>query len=292
MLPSTLTLTARRVTVAGLALLTVSAASAAVHECHVYGVAEFGGAGECGTSSQTHNVHEKTAEKFSDHFDDMISSGIWNSVYTRNNSSCRGTYWEDPSKQGSGDDTHSGYGADECDVLFIHTHGGHSASSDYSSLSMGNSAYDCSVRTDDDMLWNSDLDIAVVKACQSGDYGVWGDGGYRQEFTTTASTFRMWNAFHGNSSCGTHVKSYVKSYARDSDYNGVGENWIDEAYDDNSSANDDDCPCSIVMGSSSSLRDSMFEYGGWRDRKNVGDKTGSSYFYVSGCDPSSGTVLP
>ncbi len=48
---------------------------------------------------------------------------------------------------------------------------------------------------------------------------------------------RMWNAFHGNSSCGNHVKRYVE----DSLYNGVGENWLDEAYDWDWGSNNDDC---------------------------------------------------
>jgi hypothetical protein len=280
---------------AALGLSAGSLTMAAVSETHVYGVAEFGGSSECGSASQTHSVHEDTADEFADHFDDLNDDGEWDYVHRRNNTSCRGSYWTDSSKTSScsctADDDRDGYGTDDADVVFIHTHGGHTAGV-RSSLLMGSSSYDCSVRTDDNMLFDSDLDFAVIKACQSGNYDVWTGGGYRQQFTSTDSPLRLWNAFHGDSSCGNHVKRYVRSYARDSDRNGVGENWIDEAYDNSSSANGDDCPCSITIGSSSSLRSTLFEYGGWRDRKDTGSKTNSSYFAISGCDPSNGSPLP
>ena len=265
----------------------------AAHETHSYGVAQFGGSGECGSSGSTHTVHEDTSDAFDDVFDDMQSDGIWDSSYMRDNKLCRGSYWEDASKQASGDDLRSNYGVDEADVVFIHTHGGHTTGSAYRSfLSMGNSSYDCSVRTDDDMLWDADLDIAVVKACQSGDYDVWLNGGYRQEYVDRDGQMRMWNAFHGDSSCGNHVKRYVEDYAEDSIYNGVGENWLDEAFDIDWGSNNDDCPSSIVFGSSSGNRDSMYEYGGWRDRKNTGTRSGSTFYSISGCDPSNGRTLP
>ncbi len=271
--------------------------SHAYDETHAYGVANFGGSGECSGAS-THSIHEDTADAFDDHFDDLVADGDWNQSYQRNNTSVRGSYWTDSSKAGdcscTADDTRASYGADEADVIFIHTHGSHKdgASTNYSKIGMGNSSYDCWVRTDDNMLFNSDLEIAVIKACQSGDYEVWQNGGYRQQITTTSSSFTMWNAFHGDSSCGSKVKRYVKRYAEDSDSNGVGENWIDEAYDKDWGSNNDDCPVSIVFGSTSSKRENMYEWGGWRDRKDTGSKTGSTIFYIGGCDPSSGISLP
>ncbi|WP_441290622.1 hypothetical protein ACSRUE_08960 [Sorangium sp. KYC3313] len=103
---------------------------------------------------------------------------------------------------------------------------------------------------------------------------------WEQQITTSDSTMTMWNAFHGDSSCGNHVKDYVGDYAISSISNGVGENWIDEAYDDSQFSNDDDCPVSIVFGSSFASRELMYEYGGWRDRKNTGPKTGSTIYLL------------
>lgn len=264
------------------------------NETHSYGVANFGGSGECGSSGMTHSVHTKTSDAFDDAFDDLQSAGLWTSSHMRDNKQCRGSYWEDPSKQpASADDTALNAGVDEADVIFIHTHGGRSLEGTPRTwLSMGNSDYDCNAHTNGDMLFDSDLDIAVIKACQSGDYQVWQAGGYRQQFTTADSQLRMWNAFHGDSSCGNHVKNYVGRYARNSTYDGAGENWIDEAYDKDIGSDNDDCPTSIVFGSSKANRNAMFEYGGWRDRKNTGSKVGSTIYYVGGCDPSNGIKLP
>lgn len=274
-------------------ILGVGSVYAAISEVHVYGIAEYGGAGEC--SAKSHSVHEETAEEFAEHFDDLRADGQWDDVERNNNGSARGSYWTDASKAGScactADDGNDNQGADDADVAFIHTHGGHTEGVS-SGLKMGNSDYDCWVQTDENMFFDEDLDFAIVKACQSGNYDVWAGGGYRAQMTGSGSALRLWNAFHGDSSCGNHVKRYVRRYARDSDSNGVGENWIDEAYDDSSAADEDDCPTSIAIGATASERETLYEYGGWRDRKDTGDKTGSSIFFISGCNPSHGLTLP
>ena len=281
----------------GSALVLLASSTSADNETHVYGIANFGGTGQCGSSDMTHAEHTDTASVFAEVFQDLRNAGKWDQVLTRNNTLARGSYFTDSSKAAScncstGDNLED-WGADTAAVMFVHTHAGHSASagSYYSSFSMGNSAYDCAVRTDQNMLWNSELEIAVVKACQSGDYDVWANGGYRAQFSTTASRLSVWNAFHGNSSCGWTTSWWVEDFAEDSIYDGVGENWIDEAYDDNWFTGDD-CPTSIVMGSSSAARDSMYAYGGWLDRKDTGSKLGSSMYYISGCAPDQGRVLP
>jgi hypothetical protein len=289
-------------------LLVLPSTAMALDEMHVYGIANFGHSGECeDDTSLSHSVHTSTAAAFRANFSFLQSVGLWDEVATRNNTSARGSYWTDSSKAAScacsTNDMATDAGADEADVVFIHTHGWHEAPSwmfpstpAYSGLVMGNSSYDCGVRTDQNMRFGNpatsgDLEIAVVKACQSGDYDVWKNGGYRQQITTSDSTMTMWNAFHGDSSCGDHVTDYVGDYAAESLVDGVGENWIDEAYD-NSWFGDDDCPSSIVFGASFAARESMYEHGGWRDRKNTGSKTGSTMFFIGGCDPSGGRTLP
>jgi hypothetical protein len=274
-------------------------------EAHAYGIASFGGAGQCGSSGQTHTVHTSTAGAFLAPFSAMQTLGQWNESLSRNNSLARGSYFTDASKAGTcactADDVAGDYGVDAADVVYVHTHGGHTANAGTgayrSFFTMGNSSYDCSVRTDDNMLFGDtagggDLGIAIIKACQGGDYDVWSNGGYRQQFSTTTGSFRVWNAFHGNSSCGSHVTTYVGDYANASTYEGIGENWLDEAYDDDTGVDNDDCPVSIVMGATSTQREDMYEHGGWLDRKATGDKIGSTYFYFAGCDPGAGIVLP
>ncbi|RKH50470.1 hypothetical protein D7X96_12735 [Corallococcus interemptor] len=276
----------------GAALALLLPAAALANETHVYGIANFGGAGQCNADS--HSVHTQTAAEFAGYFNSLVSSGLWSDVRTLNNSSARTDLWTDLSKGPVADakDTQANAGVDDADVFFVHTHGGHSEASQRSWLVMGSNADACAATTDLHMnLGNGKLDIAVVKACQSGDLQVWKDGGYKQ-LVTSSSGFSMWNAFHGDSSCGNFVKRYVKRYVKNSRGDGVGENWIDEAYDWDLGKNNDDCPVSIVFGQTKAQRVAMFEFGGWRDRKPTGSKVGSTYFFVGGCDPSSGQKLP
>ena len=282
------------------ALLAVAATRTALAQSTdtvvAYGVANFGDVGQCGSANMSHAVHTETAAAFLAAFTELRGQSLWYRCYRANNEDCRGSYWTDSSKAGScgcnGNDLRPSIGADADDVLYIHTHGGH-VNSVRSYLAMGNSAAgeDCYVDTDNNMLFNGDLDIAVVKACQSGQLDVFQAGGYRARFTTASSSFTMWNAFHGDSSCGSHVTDYVRSYAAESTYNGVGDNWIDEAYDDDG-AEGDDCPVSIVMGATAAACENMYEYGGWLDRTNTGNKNTSVYYFISGCNPDNANALP
>ncbi|RKI74010.1 hypothetical protein D7X55_03630 [Corallococcus sp. AB049A] len=277
----------------GAALALLLPAAALANETHVYGIANFGGAGQC--SAESHSMHTKTAAEFANYFNSLVSSGLWSDVRTLNNSSARTDLWTDPSKGPLADakDAQANAGVDDADVLFVHTHGGHNESLLRSWLVMGTNADSCSAITDLHMsLGNGKLNMAIVKACQSGDYQVWKQGGYRTALVTPTSGFSMWNAFHGDSSCGEHVKTYVKSYVANSRGDGAGENWIDAAYDWDDGSDNDDCPVSIVFGETKAQRVAMFEAGGWRDRKSTGRKIASTIFYVGGCDPSSGQKLP
>ncbi|WP_164001738.1 DUF6345 domain-containing protein [Pyxidicoccus caerfyrddinensis] len=264
-------------------------AAALANETHVYGIASFGGAGQCNADS--HSVHTKTAAVVANYFNNLKNNGLWSDVQTLNNSSARADLWTDAAKSATqAKDTLANAGVDDADVFFVHTHGGHNESPARSWLVMGSNVDSCSAVTDTHMrLGNGKLNIAVVKACQSGNIEVWENGGYRQQLVTSTSGFSMWNAFHGDSSCGNKVKRYLDDYVESSRSDGVGENWIDEAYD--WGIRKDDCPVSIVFGATKAQRVAMFEAGGWRDRKNTGSKTASSYFYVSGCDPENGRSL-
>ncbi len=296
-------MTLRKLSILGIGMLGTTLYSAApshaADETIAYGIANFGGSGQCGSASQTHSVHTSTAAAFNNIFSLLKTFGLWDSVKSANNGSARGSYFTDSSKGGAcsctADDMSSTAGADTADVMYVHTHGGQDGVS--SGLLMGNSSYDCVARTNENMYFGDpktggDLDIAVIKACESGDYDVWKGGNYRKQMVSSDSSFSMWNAFHGDSSCGSHVTAYVGSYASGSLLDGAGENWLDAAYDNNSSANTDDCPVSIVFGASHAQRANMYEYGGWLDRKNTGSKTGSTIWFMGGCDPAGGSVLP
>lgn len=280
--------------------LTLASQAHALNEVVSYGINNFGssGAAYCGGSTlSSHSVHTSTAAAFRAPFSALKVVGSWDDVDAVTGTSVTSGLLSDASKVASGADQTNHSGADDADVFYIHTHGSHTSSgaSQYSSLVMGSSASPvCTVRTDSHMLFGqsgNDSDIAVVKACQSADYDVFVNGGYSQ-MQENGSQQRMWNGFHGNSSCGAHVTAYVGVYALMSFSEGAGENWMDLAYDDDAGANNDDCPASIVFGDTRAKREALYEHGGFLDRKDTGNKSASTYWYFQGCDPSGGIVLP
>lgn len=263
---------------------------AAYDETRVYGIAQFGRRGQCGTPDMTHSVHTDTAAAFAREFTRRVGPGLWSDVQSVNNSDARAQYFTDSDRQSWGEDLAAYSGTDDGDVLFVHTHGAHRTDASY--LVMGSTENSCLVNTIDNMRFGDtfgDLEIAVVKACQSGDYDVWKNNKYL-DLVTDNSEFSTWNAFHGDSSCGSHVTSYVGNYSQRSFDDGVGENWLDLAY--NTFSSGDDCPVSIVFGETQAKRDSMYEHGGFSDRQDTGAKTDSSIYFVSKCTPTSGSALP
>lgn len=298
----------------------VAPAARAEQEVTVYGVANFGGAGECGGGFSSHARHTTSAANFRAPFDDLLAAGQWDECNTKNNLNARGQYFTDPAEGSAtsssccegyqpstcnceGKDEQAATGIDQGDVFFIHTHGGsthldeagNTAGVAFMGLQMGNESYDCRPRSHQDWEFGNgaagDLEIAVIEACQSMDYEVWDDGGHWL-FSQQTSTFTMFNAYHGNVSCSDARTADIGDYADASVYNGVGDNWVDMMYDNSAAADGDDCPVSVVFGDTAALRDDMYNNGGWLDRKNTSTKDASTIYYIGGCDPSGGSVLP
>ena len=285
------------------ALALVPSAANALNEVHGYAVSNYGGSPACGPGFSDHSVHLETVDSFLETFRDLKDEGRWDQVSELHNTSVHGSYFTDDAKESTcacssyqascsciGSDNGTNLGADDSDVFYIHTHG-FSNNSNKAGFVTGTRTTDCTPTTSGNMLWDGDLDIAVIKACQTGDYDVAVNGQFWQMIGDDSS-FRMWNSFHGNSSCGSHVKGYVEDYSEDSVYNGVGENWLDEAYDWDWGSNNDDCPTSVVFGSSYSNCNSMYRYGGWRDRRVTGNRTTAYIWYIGGCDPAGADGLP
>jgi hypothetical protein len=283
--------------------LSTSAFASATDQAHAYGLAKFGGTNQCGTTDMSHAAHTKSSAAFKNAFYWYSLVNLWGSSTAINNTSAGSNLFTDALRSGSCSCTAqsdaSANGIDSSVVAYIHTHGGHSTTGKgRSSFSMGNmnAGNTCNVGTDTNFFFGNasgggKLEIAVIKACQGADLDVFKKGGYRA-MVATNSRFQVYNGFHGDSSCGNFVADYVEDYAANSFGDGVGENWIDEAYD-NDWFGDDDCPTSIVYGNSKSARKNMFYNGGFLDRKLTNaSKSGSSFFFVAGCEPSGGTKLP
>lgn len=99
-------------------------AMAATKETHVYGIANFGGSGECGSSGMTHPVHTSTAAAFSSWFSVLEVFGQWDDVRVRNNKEARGSYFTDRTKAAAcgctADDSRTNRGVDDADVMYVH----------------------------------------------------------------------------------------------------------------------------------------------------------------------------
>lgn len=301
-------------------LAAVPTSAHANNEVTVYGVANFGGAGECGGGFASHARHTTSAANFRAPFDTLLAAGQWDECNTKNNLNARGSYFTDPAEGSStsssccesyqpstcnceGKDEQASVGVDQGDIFFIHTHGGsthideagNTSGVAYMGLQMGNESYDCRPRSHQDWEFgngvNGDLEIAVVEACQSMDYEVWDAGGHWL-FSQQDSTFTMFNAYHGNVSCSDGRTADIGTYADTSVYDGAGDNWLDLMYSNSASADGDNCPVSVVFGHTAAERDAMYNLGGWRDRKATGTKDHSTIYYIGGCDPGGGSVLP
>ena len=203
-------------------------------------------------------------------------------------------------------------GSDWADTVLLVTHGycinGDSgdgcsnSSNNYSAFIMGENQNTCEPRTND--VGGSDLShfyfgdgdgdeenkAFIVFSCQSAQYSVWDDGGYRD---LDGSKFRIYNAFHGNtwSSTGSSIHNRMERYVEDAENNEIGEAWLDRFYNRPIGSNNDRCPISIVYGSSSNNRENFYEYGGFRDWNSTGTNSGTTYFYMSPCNPSGGPTL-
>ena len=286
--------------VAAALAMTAASQAFALNEVVSYGIANFGssGAAYCGGATLgSHAVHTATADAFRAPFSALKLASMWDDVDSLTNASVTSAQVSGSTKIASGADQADHKGSDDADVFYIHTHGTHTSSgaSQFSGLVMGSSASGvCTAKTSDHMLFGkngNDNDMAVVKACQSADYDVFVNGGYFA-MNENSSQQRLWNGFHGDSSCGAHVTAYVSAYSWLSFAEGAGENWLDLAYDDNAAIDSDDCPASIAFGDSQAKREALYEHGGFLDRKDTGNKTAATYWYFRGCDPSSGRVLP
>lgn len=298
-------------------LLTAGPARA-LGDVTVYGVAHFNAPGQCNSGLSSHDRHLTSAANFRATFDTMIAAGWWDTATTRNDTAAHGTYFTDAAKGSStshscceayqpsscscaGEDLLSTKGVDASDVVFIHTHGGSTLPAElpagavpFMGLAMGNESYDCRPRSHEDWRFGNGagtLDIAVVQACQSMDFELWQGKGHWQ-FESSASTFTMWNAYHGNVPCTDARTTAVGLYAADTIWNGAGDNWMDLMHEDDWWWDADTCPMSLVFGSSPSVREHMYEYGGWKDRQDTGTKSGSTLWHFAGCDPRGGSALP
>ncbi len=289
--------------------LVVAPAARAGDEFHAYGIEQYSKNNDGCAGKDLEHARNQAIEM---HwvFDDWDSEGDWDqSLYFSDNEVDGGDFsdyfgsgncenWQDTCSPQENDEVDD-FGADAADVAYLSTHGGYDGADNSLSWVMGDNDDDCSVKTNagykaGNMIWDDDLDILIVDACNSARYPIWNDS-YdepRQGITTmigAGSTLSTLLGYHGT----TADREWGADFAEDSYEDGVGENWVLQGTDFGGGAGDSDlCAVGIVFGDDPDARLHMFEWGGFADREDTGDReVGSTYFYIEGCAPNGAMVI-
>ncbi len=265
---------------------------AAHQELAVFGINEFDS--ECGGGDL--NYSDEFVDKVRDQFEDR---GWW--TFRRFNAGVDGRDWADSSKSTWGNDA-SSEGVDHADVGLLSTHGGSDSDSSWYVMGDDHSGPDdtgtseCSPDTQFDIIFGNgsgDLEVVILAACQTAQKGVWDNTGYfhaRDRY----GKLNTWLGFHGNSYDSNADSNRIKKFAKNSFFNGLGDNWLDEMYWDPSGSNNTQCPTAIIFCENTSDCDRQFDYGGFDDRFKVTNsdvKSWSTYYYLKNCNPASGSKL-
>ena len=293
-----------------IAMMLLASPASAKDEFAGYGVEKYNGSasGECDSSNLFWTINQ--VKNFSKKFSKWST---WETVKLNENTAVDGRDFTDSSKDDvtgdgscycsacscTGNDDLNTYGADHADVVVISTHGSRSVSGVTASLVMGDNTNDCKVSWKNNMYWDSDTDILITEACHSADYEVW-DASDRFDRTgfyagiKKEGQFRALLGYHGLSK---DKNSYFSApgFVDDSYKDGIVENWILEMYDSSwkrDGVSKEICPTAIVFGNTNSLIENFAENGGFKDRKDTGDKSRSIYYYIGGCAAHSATELP
>jgi hypothetical protein len=293
-----------------LAIIFMAPGAQAADEFAGYGVEKYRGSdyGECSSSNLYFTIEQVSnfAKKFK-------KWSTWETVEKFSNKGVDGRDFTDTSKDvmsktGScgctactcyGKDHVSKYGADHADVVIISTHGSRNSAKTDAYLVMGDNSNDCKPSWKNDMFWSEDTDILITEACHSADRDVWlnSDRHSRTGFYAgieESGQFRALLGYHGLSK---DKMSYFSapSFVNNSYSDAIVENWILEMYDSSWKIDGEKreiCPTAIVFGETNSLIDNFAENGGFKDRKDTGDKSRSTYFYIGDCDPHGAPALP
>jgi hypothetical protein len=292
------------------ALLLGSSLAQADDEFIGYGVEKYRGSshGECSSTNLWWTIDQ--VKNFSKKFKKW---NTWETVVLHSNKYVDGRDFTDASKDDYtgdnsctcsscsclGNDAASGAGADHADVVIISTHGSTRNSKKDAYLVMGDNSNDCKTSWEQNMYWSTDTDILITEACHSADYTVWQNSNKTSRTGFYAGIkedgqFRALLGYHGLSKDKSSLFS-APSFVSNSYDDAIVENWIVEMYGSSwkvKGTKAEICPTAIVFGESSSKTDNFAENGGFKDRKDTGDKSMSSYYYIGGCDPHKADALP
>lgn len=277
-----------------LGALALSAGSAAALEAKMYAVTTWNGG--CGGS--TRNSWDDMVRAWYDDITDdgwtflgWCMAGHCNDAYSRDGSRVNGSIvnslFADATKVAFGNDPGN---LDDGDAVMIGVHGA-DVSNGWSGSMRVNEAGDgdCSIRTSEMEIGDTDLEFLHLSSCNSMDDNMWGT------WERSMARAHQVDGFHGLMWIGSGLVNDYRDFSDDSFGGPISDAWLDNMYYSNAfgANNDDQCPVAFAVGANAG--DALFRLHNERYDNVFSDpphsgSTGSGTIwaatYISGCDPA------
>jgi hypothetical protein len=277
-----------------LGALVLSAGGAAALEAKMYAVTTWDGG--CGGSTRS-SWDDMVRAWYDDITDDgweflgWCMAGHCNDAYSRDGSRVNGSIvnslFADATKVAFGNDPGN---LDDGDAVMIGVHGA-DVSNGWSGSMRVNEAGDgdCSIRTAEMEIGDTDLEFLHLSSCNSMDDNMWGN------WEKSMARAHQVDGFHGLMWIGSGLVDDYRDFSDDAFGGPISDAWLDNMYYSNAfgSNNDDQCPVAFAVGTNGD--DAMFRLHNERYNNVFSDpphsgSTGSGTIwaatYISGCNPA------
>ena len=146
---------------------------------------------------------------------------------------------------------------------------------------------------DEILLGNTGAYDFIASACRTAQKCAYAAGVMRKAGLDSGSALFVWTGHHGSAWDTGGQAAAVGDFASASRVDGLGVHWVEERHVDQSGADSDHCPAVVVRRSSQNKRNEIYYDAGFTDRIDGGaTSTGTTYYYVAGCDPADASALP
>jgi hypothetical protein len=258
------------------------------YEAMAHWVENYGGEGECSGDDMTN-----PSDYFAEWYQHVYPEGQYEYDFN---------YWSHDTAVDKIDFIEDGdhsypNGTDWADALFVMSHGTHSCSASpyWSRIVMGddNGEETCRVYQTSEIFWgnggsNEDANAVLFFVCGSVQLCVWEAYGYHS--MRAGAQFNVLNGWHGTAMWSWWGLEDFEDYMDAVEFNGIGDDWVEELTTLWIWPYDDDCATAVTWGSSEADMDDNYYYSGFKDFHSTGSGY-SAFYYIEGCDPASGEEL-
>jgi len=176
---------------------------------------------------------------------------------------------------------------DDGDAVLVAWHGSESGNVYQGSLRVDQiGGGDCTLRRDEMLIGNTDLEFLHLSSCNSMDDNQWAS--WWQAFGGAHQV----DGFHGLMWIGSSMVSDYSDFASDAFSTTIANAWVDNMYRANISGTDDQCPVAYAVGRNSD--DTWSRIGSERYNHVLSDPRTIGYWgviFIGGCDPANETTI-